>query len=220
MPGRGTIAPARPDTMTMTDSLVIFLHGVGSRGADLAPLGAAWRTALPHTAFAAPDGPFPFGPGGMGRQWFSVQGVTEANRPQRVADARDAFDAVLKDILAAHGLSDRPDRVALVGFSQGSIMALDAMASGRWPVAAVLAYSGRLASPTPLHPAPGTRTLLIHGDADPIMPVALAAEAESQLKEAGANVRRLILPRLGHTLSAPGVDAGATFLAETLVSAR
>jgi phospholipase/carboxylesterase len=203
----------------MSRGLVIFLHGVGSRGADLAPLGDAWRAVLPETAFAAPDAPFPFDQGGAGRQWFSVRGVTPANRADRVLAAREAFDQAIGGIVAAHGLEGRPDRVALVGFSQGSIMALDAVASGRWPVAAVVAFSGRLASPTPFRPATGSRVLLVHGDADPVMPVQEGLEAEALLKRAGVDVTLRRLPGLGHTISQQGTTAAGAFLSQALVVA-
>lgn len=196
----------------MSCHLIILLHGVGSNGANLAPLGDAWRQALPHAEFAAPDAPFAFDQG-PGRQWFSVSGVTEANRPERVAAARAAFDRTLGDIVAAHGMSDSLERVALVGFSQGSIMALDALASGRWPVAAVVAFSGRLASPQPLAPAPGTRVLLVHGDADPVMPVTESERAATTLQGLGIDVTSHILPRLGHSISPQGATLAGAFLA-------
>lgn len=133
----------------MKRDLVIPLNGVGSNGADLATLADAFRHALSGAEYAAPVAPLPLGHG-LGRQWFSVDGLTETNRPERVA-ARASFDKMLSDIIATHGFIDRPERIALVGFSQGSIMALDALASGRRPVAATVAFSGRLASPQPLH---------------------------------------------------------------------
>lgn len=201
-------APATPSP------LVIFLHGVGSSGADLMPLAELWRPRLPQAAFAAPDGPLPFDQQGTGRQWFSIAGVTPHNRPQRVAAARAGFDTILDGILRAHGLSAAPQSVALVGFSQGAIMALDAVASGRWPVGAVVALSGRLASPEPLTPAPGTRVLLLHGAADPIMPVAESATAETRLRAAGLEVSRQVLPGLGHGISDDTARLAADFLAD------
>lgn len=200
----------------MSQSLVIFLHGVGSRGADLAPLAGVLTGKLPETGFAAPDAPFAFDGGGAGRQWFSVRGVTEANRPQRVIDARPDFDRTLAGVVDAHGFSDRLDRVALVGFSQGSIMALDALASGRWPVGAVVAFSGRLASPGPIVPPAATRTLLVHGEADPVIAARESVVAGQRLEAAGYDVSVRLLPGLPHTISAEGASAAADFLAETL----
>ena len=199
----------------MSRNLVIFLHGVGSSGANLAPLGEAWASALPDTDFAAPDAPFAADMG-HGRQWFSIAGVTEANRSGRVFAARASFDATLKAIVDAHGLSNRLDRVALVGFSQGSIMALDALVSGRWPVAGIVAFSGRLAAPEPYSPATGTKALLVHGDADHIMPPGESIEASKTLKTLGIETSLHIDPGLGHAISARGATVAAAFLKDVL----
>lgn len=197
----------------MSDQLVILLHGVGARGENLAGLGPIWTRSLPGTVFAAPDGPMPFDQGGPGRQWFSIRGVTEANRGARIVAARPAFDETLNRIIAARGFEGRLDRVALVGFSQGAIMALDALATGRWPVAAVVAYSGRLATPEALTPA-RTPALLIHGDADMAIPFTESLAAADRLKAAGADVRVEIEPRHYHGISPEGAAEGARFLAQ------
>lgn len=197
----------------MSAPLVIFLHGVGSRGADLAPLAQLWQPLLPGARFVAPDAPFAFEAAPEARQWFSIAGVTDANRPDRVAAARPAFDALIGGLIAEHGLSDGLDRVALVGFSQGSIMALDACASGRWPVAGVVAFAGRLASPQPLSPSPDTRVLLVHGGGDPVIPAIESRRAQQTLSAAGVAVERHELPGLGHQLSIEGATLAGRFLA-------
>ncbi|MFT4150744.1 MAG: dienelactone hydrolase family protein [Paracoccaceae bacterium] len=200
----------------MKDSLVIFLHGVGSRGADLAPLAQLWAGTLPHAAFEAPDAPHPFDGGGNGCQWFSVAGVTEANRPARVEAARPGFDAVVAALMDRHGLAGRPDRVAFVGFSQGSIMALDAVASGRWNVAAVAAFSGRLPAGVSDHPAADTNVLLIHGAADRVLPATEAVRAEALFTRAGVQAEARVIAGLGHTISQEGAVLAGEFLAERL----
>lgn len=198
-----------------TNILVIMLHGVGSSGADLAPLANAWKQALPGAVFVSPDAPAPssFGPG---YQWFSVAGVTEENRSGRIQEARPSFDTVISTIVEENGFSDRLDRVALVGFSQGTIMALDAVASGRWPVGAVVGFSGRLASPLPLEPATATPILLIHGTADPVIPSAESTKAAAALQALGMTVDTVILPGLPHTISAEGAAQAGSFLAKSL----
>ena len=197
----------------MDRGLVILLHGVGSNGANMAVLGRALAHALPGFAFESPDAPHGSGPH---REWFSVIGVTEANRPGRVVAARPGFDAVVATLIEQHGYSNALDRVALLGFSQGSIMALDALASGRWALGAVVAFSGRLASPPPLAPATGTPLLLVHGDADPIMPSGESIRAAEQLKAAGVRARIAIEPGLGHQVSNAGLAEAARFLDEML----
>lgn len=196
----------------MSKSLVIFLHGVGSSGADLAALGEMWRDAMPDTVFAAPDAPFAFDMGGAGRQWFSVRDVTEENRPARLVAAREAFDELVGGIVKREGFCDKMHRIAFAGFSQGSIMALDALASGRWPIAAVVAFSGRLATPEPLTPCRAVKAMLIHGSADPVMPVSLSLDAEKRLAAEGIAVETEILPGLGHTISAKGAALAQDYL--------
>lgn len=199
-----------------TDSLVVFLHGVGSRGASMLPLATQWAALLPGTDFAAPDGPAVFDGDGAGRQWFSVDGVSDANRSQRIEAARAGFDETLRKAVDRHGLLDRLDKVALVGFSQGSIMALDAIASGRWPVAGVVAYSGRLASPPPLTPCKSTRVLLVHGADDQVIAARHSTEAAATLGRLGLDAQSHILPLTAHTISTEGAQLGGKFVAAVL----
>lgn len=202
------------------DSLVVFLHGVGARGDDLAPLAQPLSAFLPSAAFAAPDAPERFDGGGPARQWFSVAGVSADNRQQRVEQARGAFDRLLSATLAERGFAGRLDRVALFGFSQGAIMALDAVASGRWPVAAVVAASGRLASAVELGLcAAATPVLLLHGEADAAVPAEESRRAAPRLKAAGFTVETRFFARLGHSISSEGVEAAGVFLARALASA-
>lgn len=201
--------------MPAATRLVIFLHGVGSRGEDLLPLAGPLRGALPGTAFAAPDAPFPF-PYGMGHQWFSIAGVTEDNRAGRIEAARADFDRVVRETIEAFGFAEKLDRVAFVGFSQGTIMALDALVSGRWPVGAIVGFSGRLASPLPLSPDKATPVLLVHGAADSVIPAAETAKAAATLQALGVDVESRILPGLDHTISAEGIELAGAFLADRL----
>ncbi len=175
--------------MTRSYRQVIFLHGVGGTGAAMRPLAEA--LALPQPA-AFPDGPhrFDLGPG---RQWFSVKGVTEANRPGRVAEALPAFARLTES------LGDPRDSL-LIGFSQGAIMALHAVAAGL-PVAGVIALSGRLAGPVgPSSDWPPIT--LLHGADDPVMPISTARATEAWLHDAGADPRLTVFDGLGHSIDA------------------
>lgn len=194
--------------------LAIFLHGVGSNGADMAQLATMLKIKSTDIHFVAPDG-IMAGPHGFGRAWFSIDGVTEQNRPDRIEASRPAFDAMIKDIIAEAGFEQQLDRIVFVGFSQGSMMALDAVVSGRWPIAGVLAYSGRLATRLPYHTGQ-TRIRLIHGDADPVISVNETRKADEILHASGFAVETTILPNLPHTISSEGVALGRVFL-ENLV---
>lgn len=200
----------------MPKALAIFLHGVGSNGADLAPLGQHWATLLPDVQFAAPNAPFEFEGGFGGYQWFSLAGVTSDNRPQRVRAAREAFDATLTQIMAQYGMTEAWDKVILVGFSQGSIMALDALATGRYPLAGVVAFSGRLACDDALTPRQHTPALLIHGQADGVIPWQESESACQRLQAAGLPVELAYERSTEHTISPEGALRAATFIAQCL----
>ena len=197
-------------------ALFILLHGVGSNGRDMAPLGDALRSVVPGAAFAAPNAPTALGSGGF--QWFSIAGITDANRPARITAARPAFDAIIAGLVKQQGFESRLDRVFLIGFSQGSMMLLDAVASGRWPVAGAIAFSGRLASERPLAPATSTRLLLVHGDADPVVPVRETIAAAQTLENLGVPVESHVLPGLGHTISNHGLNVATAFITATLAA--
>lgn len=199
----------------MSKGLVILLHGVGSNGDDLAGLGDHWAPALPGVRFASPNAPYPF-EHGAGWQWFSLAGITPENRPARVAEARAAFDQTLQAILDRHQMSDSLDKVVLVGFSQGSIMALDTLVSGRWPVAGIVAFSGRLSSPAPFTPALNTPVLVLHGMADEVIPVQESQSAEQRLRALGVQVSSQFEPGIGHTISAQGAQKAVEFIAARL----
>lgn len=199
----------------MAKALVIFLHGVGSNGDDLAPIGRHWATLLPDVVFAAPNAPERF-PAGFGWQWFSLADVTPENRPGRVRAARAAFDATLSEIVAQHGFADRWQDVVLVGFSQGSIMALDALASGRYPLAGVVAFSGRLAVDGELTPQAHVPALLIHGQADDVIPWQESESAAARLRAASVPIDARFEPATGHTISAQGALHAAAFIGQCL----
>ncbi|MFC6379338.1 alpha/beta hydrolase [Tatumella terrea] len=194
----------------MSKQIVILLHGVGSNGADLQGLGDFWAESFPGLTCIAPDAPFPCDMG-AGYQWFSVNGVTDENRPARIAEARTSFDAALQKIFSQYGITPE-DEVVLTGFSQGSIMALDALARAAFPLAGVIAFSGRLASPPPLHPAPGSKVLLIHGQDDQVIPWTESRHAEQQLTAAGVEVTSFYQPGVPHTISGEGVAEATDFI--------
>lgn len=197
----------------MSDSLVVLLHGVGASGADLVPVGQMAAPVLPRTRFVAPDAPYPFDQAPFGRQWFSLAGIGIDNLGGRVAEARAAFDATVAEAIAGAGFGDRLDRVALVGFSQGAIMSLDAVATGRWRGAGVVGFAGLLPLVTPIAPSVrGARVLMVNGEADEVIPLAAGRHTATMLSGAGADLRFIIEPGLGHTISPDGLRQAALFL--------
>jgi phospholipase/carboxylesterase len=206
-----TLAP--PHVLTLepaagrAEYLVVFLHGVGASADSFLPVARALAPALPHAELVVPDGLHPFDGAPTGRQWFSIRGVTEQNRPARVRQAGAEVSSWIDGALAARGLGR--DRLVVVGFSQGAILANWLVLHRQPAPMAIVALSGRLAEDAP--PTPGMTSapvLLVHGARDTLMPVGLVDEAAHGLEARGARVRVRVLPTLGH-----GVDD--TVLLET-----
>ena len=195
--------------------LIILLHGVGSSGADLEGLGYFFQQVMPDAVFASPNGGETFDGGGEGYQWFSLAGITETLRAERIVAARASFDNIINGILVEQGIVPGRDKVILLGFSQGSMMALDALVTDRFPLAAVVAFSGRLASPKPYQPSTDTAVLLVHGMADTVIPWTESEAAATALIEAGAtDVETLFEPNVVHTISGDGIAKAMAFITE------
>ncbi|MFM2057951.1 MAG: hypothetical protein RLY71_2336 [Pseudomonadota bacterium] len=178
--------------------LLVLLHGVGADAANLVQLADVLRTQFAQAAVLVPDGFEPFDMAAGGRQWFSVRGVTEANRPERV---EAALPRLIDWIHAAQArLQVSAAATALIGFSQGSIMALEAVAREDGLAGRVLAFSGRYAS-LPAQAPQQTTIHLLHGAADAVMPVGLARAAFEHLAELpGGDVTLDIAEEVGHEL--------------------
>ncbi|MGY0615989.1 alpha/beta hydrolase [Vibrio sp. FJH11] len=196
----------------MSKQVVILLHGVGSNGKDLSALGDFWKPALPDTVFLSPNAPFHFDQGGGGFQWFSLTGVTTENRPQRIYEARKRFDETISRVCVEQDINPDRDKIVFVGFSQGSIMSLDALVSGRYPLAGIVAFSGRLSSPLPYENRYDTPVLLIHGKSDPVIPWSESEKAKEQLTDLGFTVEARYEDHTQHTISPEGAMAASEFI--------
>ena len=198
----------------MTKKAVILLHGVGSNGRDLQPLAQFWQQQHPDVTFISINAPFPFDQGNGGYQWFSVTGVTEQSRSARIVAARADFDRTINDLLAEHDINLQTDKLMLAGFSQGAIMALDALVTQRFPLAGVVSFSGRLASPAPFVSNGELKAMLIHGKSDAVIPWSESEKAVAKLEEAGFEVQSYYEAGAGHTITPTGANKASAFIGE------
>jgi phospholipase/carboxylesterase len=195
------------------DALVVLVHGLGADGHDLIDLAQIWAPAVPGAVFVAPHAPERIEGLPNGRQWFALWDRSEAQLRAGVQAAAAALGAFVT--AEAERLSIPPDRVALMGFSQGAMTVLEAGLRGAVPDAAcVLAYSGgmiggdALADEIVARPA----VLLVHGEDDEVVPAAASRAAASAMEAAGVPVRAVFRPGLGHGLDDVGLAAGAQVL--------
>lgn len=199
-------------------SLVIFLHGYGADGNDLIGLADPLAAHLPNTRFLAPNAPQPCANNPMGYQWFPIpwlDGSSEAASALAAGQAFAMLDAWL-DAVATQGVP--PERTALVGFSQGTMMALQVGLRRKAALAGIVGFSGRLLRPERLAAEIASKppVLLVHGDEDAMVPVASLAEAKDALTAAGVPVRTHVSRGVGHGIAPDGLGLALGFLKETL----
>ena len=200
-------------------SLVVFLHGYGADGADLLGLADVMAPHLPGAAFLAPDAPEPCSGNPMGRQWFPIpwlDGSTEAAAQDGLQRAAEDLNAFLDARLAEAGLA--PKALALVGFSQGAMMALHVAPRRPQALAGVVAISGRLLAPEALAAEALVKppVLLIHGDQDPVVPFEDMGLAGTALVAAGFETFGHVMQGTGHGIAPDGLGLALQFLKERL----
>lgn len=197
-------------------ALVVLLHGLGADGNDLIGLTPYWAPHLSHVEFVSPNAPFPCDMAPFGRQWFSLQDRSPEAVLAGVRMAAPILDGFLDAELERTGLG--PDRLALVGFSQGTMMSLYTGLRRPAPVAVIVGYSGRLIGADILGDEIVSRpsVTLVHGDADEIVPAAALPEAVAALEAAGVEVDATERPGLGHSIDEAGLRIGLDALARAL----
>ena len=212
-----TFGPAAGGTPA---KLAVLLHGYGANGDDLIGLAPPLSQVLPNVKFISPNAPYPCPQAPPGHyQWFDVW---DRDTERRLAGGRQAaaiVNAFLDEQLSAHGLADAD--MALVGFSQGTMVSLHVGLRRAKPCAGILGYSGRLEFPDLLASELKSRppVMLVHGEADPVVPFAQLAAATEALKENGIPVEAHARPGLGHGIDIDGIKLGAAFLT-TVLSGR
>lgn len=197
-------------------SLVVFLHGYGADGNDLIDLGRYWAPLLPETAFVSPHAPHPCDEAPMGRQWFPLAHADAHQIRTGAIAAAPALNAFLDAELARHGLAD--SQLALVGFSQGAMMALHAGPRRAGSLAGIVGYSGFVPGPEHLQAEVRNRPpiLLVHGEADPVIPVMALHASSTALGAAGFQVEWHMRPGLQHGIDDVGLRLGGDFLRRVL----
>lgn len=198
------------------EQLVVLLHGLGASGDDLIALAPQWATLLPAAAFVAPHAPYPFDMAPFGYQWFSLADRSPAAMLAGVRAAAPILNGFIDASLDTHGLAE-PD-LALVGFSQGTMMSLYVAPRREPPCAGIIGFSGALMGVQELAAEIRSRppVLLVHGEADPVVPFAAMDAAAQDLARVGIEVEAHRRPGVGHGIDPTGLELAGTFLARIL----
>jgi phospholipase/carboxylesterase len=204
--------PRLPPVRGQATHLVVLCHGYGADGKDLIGLAPHWQRLLPTAAFVAPNAPERCAGAPNGYQWFAISRLDPGEMQRGVESAAGQLDAFLDAELARHALP--PERLALVGFSQGTMMSLQVGLRRPVKPAAIVGYSGLLARGTELEPlgADTPPILMVHGDADQMIPAEAMLASAMMLGGAGATVQWHIAAGLGHGIDPVGLEMGGAFL--------
>jgi phospholipase/carboxylesterase len=205
--------------------LVVFLHGYGADGNDLIDIGRAWQQYLPQAAFVSPHAPEPCGQAPVGRQWFPLTFRDPNERWVGVNKAAPLLQQFLDGELTRHKLP--PSALALVGFSQGTMMALHVGLRRAVSPAAIVGYSGVLVTPPDGNIETLTAevtsrppVLLVHGDHDKLIPPQALFQAAQGLAALGLSVEWHMSAGVGHGIDAEGLRQGGEFLARRFATSR
>ncbi len=210
--------------------LVVLLHGYGANGEDLIGLAPYLQQRLPEAAFVAPNAPEPVPGMPFGFQWFSLDGYDPERHRRNPAEAAASSREMARAAVRPAGVIDRfldrelarwqvaPERLALVGFSQGTMMALHVGLRRAVAPAGILGFSGALLGGDDLKSEIRAKppVSLIHGDADPVVPVAAMFGAVHGLNAVEVAVEWHVAPGLGHGIDADGIAIGGGFLETAL----
>jgi len=205
--------------------LVVFLHGYGADGNDLIEIGRVWQQILPQAAFVSPHAPEPCGQAPVGRQWFALTFRDPNERWVGANKAAPVLERFLDAELARHQLP--PSALALVGFSQGTMMALHVGLRRAVSPAAIVGYSGLLVLPPDGNPETLAAeiksrppVLLVHGDQDELIPVQALFQGTQALAAMGVPVEWHVSAGVGHGIDQEGLRHGGEFLARAFSGKR
>ena len=200
------------------ERLVVLVHGYGANGADLIGLADPLAPHMPGTVFLAPDAPERCAGNPFGFQWFPIpwlDGSSEAEAAAGLEAAAADLSAFLDAALAAEGIAARD--CVLLGFSQGTMLSLHIGPRRPEPLAGIVGFSGRLLAPGRLGEAVSKPpVLLIHGDADEVVPFGSMAEAGRALDAAGFEVFAHVMRGTGHGIAPDGLSVALAFMRERL----
>lgn len=200
-------------------SLVILLHGYGSNGEDLISLAPYWAKALPNTQFVSPNAPEPVPQAPMGApggyQWFPITRLDPREMEMGVARAASTLDRFIDRECERYQIT--PDKLALVGFSQGTMMALH-VGPRRAGLGAIVGFSGALTGAGKLKEEAKSKppVLLVHGDQDDMIPVSAVFQAAEGLAAADIGAQWHISFGVPHSIGPDGLELGGAFLKAAL----
>ena len=201
-----------PTSGNSPKQIIIFVHGYGADGNDLIGLANYFQSTLPEAIFLSPHAPEPCSMNPAGYQWFDLTSTDPAVLWNKILVAADHLNKFIDSKLLEYNITE--ENLALVGFSQGTMMSLHVSLRRKNSMAAVLGYSGKLIGADLLKNDLISKPsiYLIHGDQDPMVPYKETLTAEKTLKEHGVDIKTHISKNTQHSIAEDGLRIGIDFL--------
>jgi len=209
----------KPRSGAKPKNLIILLHGLGADGNNLIDVASLLNRFIPDTHFIAPNAPNPYDMGGPGYQWFkSVRTSPYENTIEGLKNVEGMVNDFIDFQLNRFNLTEK--NLAVIGFSQGTIVALHSLLRREKPVALIVGFSGALIGAELLDSELKSKppVLLIHGEDDDILPIQMMHDAYDALKSRGVEVEKHAYPNLGHSIGQKGFDLSVNRLKSKLSS--
>ena len=218
----GLSGPTKKSISGKVNELVIFFHGYGADGNDLISLSDHFSSLLPNAEFHAPNAPDRCDMGGLGYQWFPIKqnddGTIALNATNEIISAVTTINDWIDALISEKNV--KPSNVLLIGFSQGTMMILEALIARREKLLGLIGFSGGflgVSDEGELSDCKDTPILLIHGDADPVVPLNMTTTAVESLGRKGFHIEKYICNGLAHGISLDGLSHAAEFLRKTML---
>jgi len=206
-----------PDQDIKTNSLIVLLHGIGADAFDLIPLAKYWSAIIKKTKFYSLHAPYPYNLAPSGRQWFNLEDRDQTRILKEIELIKPIILTFLKKKLKEHNL-DYKDLI-LVGFSQGTMVALNLALTIKEEVKGILGYSGGIiltkSGKIEINSKP--KVCLVHGKEDEVVPKKMMEATEIVLKDSNIDVNTHLIENLGHSIDQEGLEIGQNFLVKHLL---
>ena len=207
----------QPDTekSIKPKKLVVLMHGWGADGQDLLPLAPMLAGNSSGLAIIVPDAPDICSANPFGRQWFELASPDLSSEVIATAclNAAPVITQMLEALCDSYQISATD--IVLGGFSQGGMIALSAGLSYKLALGGIFCLSGGWLTPSQtILQETGLPILLAHGDADPVVPLAMMKASETALISKGFAPQQLVRPAMQHSIDEAVIDTLARFIAQ------
>ena len=199
----------KPDEGTETKNAIVLLHGYGGDGKDISMLTLNWKRHLPNTVFICPDGHEKCAINPSGYQWFDLTKEDSSYILEESIKAENVIKKFIEEVKTQYNLSNH--QICLSGFSQGCMMSLNVGLTSNEKFLCVVGFSGKIIDQFDLKNRikNSTDTLLIHGDADQIVPSTHLLEAKDFLIRNNIAIETLLIKNCDHHIP---IEASSTAL--------